>query len=66
MQQEPLIQRTSDPASTSDPAGTGRRTARLGDPAFLRREFTHVRKVATFYNGLGVSDDEQGVPRSTW
>jgi Dolichyl-phosphate-mannose-protein mannosyltransferase len=30
------------------------------DPAFLRREFTHVRQVATFTNGLGVSDDEQG------
>jgi Dolichyl-phosphate-mannose-protein mannosyltransferase len=32
------------------------------DPAFLRREFAHVRLVATFSNGLGVSDDEQGVP----
>jgi hypothetical protein len=30
------------------------------DPAFLRREFAHVRQIATFYNGLGVSDDEQG------
>jgi hypothetical protein len=30
------------------------------DPAFLRREFAHVRLVATFWNGLGVSDDEQG------
>jgi Dolichyl-phosphate-mannose-protein mannosyltransferase len=30
------------------------------DPAFLRREFAHVRWVATFSNGLGVSDDEQG------
>jgi len=30
------------------------------DPALLRREFTHVRLVATFRNGLGVSDDEQG------
>ena len=30
------------------------------DPAFLRREFSHVRLVATFRNGLGVSDDEQG------
>jgi hypothetical protein len=29
-------------------------------PALLRREFTHVRLVATFWNGLGVSDDEQG------
>jgi Dolichyl-phosphate-mannose-protein mannosyltransferase len=31
------------------------------DPAFLRREFGHVRAAATFWNGLGVSDDEQGV-----
>src|SRR5499427_1033188 len=31
------------------------------DPAFLRREFAHVRLVATFWNGMGVSDDEQGV-----
>jgi hypothetical protein len=30
------------------------------DPAFLRREFADVRLVATFWNGLGVSDDEQG------
>jgi len=30
------------------------------DPAFLHREFAHVRLVATFWNGLGVSDDEQG------
>jgi Dolichyl-phosphate-mannose-protein mannosyltransferase len=30
------------------------------DPALLRREFTTVRLVATFWNGLGVSDDEQG------
>jgi hypothetical protein len=29
------------------------------DPALLRREFAHVRLVATFWNGLGVSDDEQ-------
>jgi 4-amino-4-deoxy-L-arabinose transferase-like glycosyltransferase len=32
------------------------------DPALLRREFAHVRQVATFRNGLGVADDEQGVP----
>ena len=32
------------------------------DPALLRREFAHVRQVATFWNGLGVSDDEQGAP----
>jgi hypothetical protein len=31
------------------------------DPAFLHREFAHVRRVATFWNGMGVSDDEQGV-----
>jgi hypothetical protein len=31
------------------------------DPAVLRREFAHVRLAATFSNGLGVSDDEQGV-----
>jgi hypothetical protein len=30
------------------------------DPALLRREFAHVRRVATFWNGIGVSDDEQG------
>lgn len=32
------------------------------DPALLRREFAHVRLVATFWNGLGVSDGEQGAP----
>ena len=43
------------------------------DPAFLRREFRHVRLVATYWNGLGVSDDEQGAQvfvttglRSSW
>jgi len=43
------------------------------DPALLLREFRHVRLVATFWNGLGVSDDEEGVPiyeatglRSSW
>ncbi len=43
------------------------------DPAFLRREFAHVRLVATFRNGLGVGDDEQGAQvylatglRSSW
>jgi hypothetical protein len=30
------------------------------DPAFLRREFTHVRLIDTFWNGPGVNDDEQG------
>jgi hypothetical protein len=29
------------------------------DPVFLRREFATVRRVATFRNGLGVSNDEQ-------
>ena len=29
-------------------------------PALLRRNFTHVRRIATFWNGIGVSDDEQG------
>ncbi|MGO8960397.1 MAG: hypothetical protein ACLQFR_23950, partial [Streptosporangiaceae bacterium] len=30
------------------------------DPRLLHREFRHVKQVATFWNGLGVSDDEQG------
>jgi hypothetical protein len=30
-------------------------------PALLHREFTTVRQVAIFRNGLGVSDDEEGV-----
>jgi 4-amino-4-deoxy-L-arabinose transferase-like glycosyltransferase len=30
------------------------------DPALLHREFAKVRLIATFRNGLGVSDDEQG------
>jgi len=43
------------------------------NPALLRREFTQVRLVATFWNGVGVSDDEQGAQvflatglRSSW
>jgi hypothetical protein len=43
------------------------------DPALLRRLFTSVHQVATFSNGLGVSDDEQGAAiyavtglRTTW
>jgi hypothetical protein len=43
------------------------------DPGLLRREFAHVRQVATFWNGLGVDDDEQGAPvylatglKTTW
>ncbi|HEX4257943.1 MAG TPA: hypothetical protein VH089_22825, partial [Streptosporangiaceae bacterium] len=42
-------------------------------PAVLHRAFAYVRQVATFDNGLGVDDDEQGVPvylatglRSSW
>jgi hypothetical protein len=42
-------------------------------PALLRREFRHVALVATFWNGLGVSDDEEGAQiflatglRSSW
>ena len=30
------------------------------DPALLYREFASVRRLATFENGLGVSDDEEG------
>jgi hypothetical protein len=30
-------------------------------PALLHRIFSHVRQIATFHNGLGVADDEQGV-----
>jgi hypothetical protein len=30
------------------------------DPSLLRREFTSVRLVAVFHNGIGVDDDEQG------
>ena len=43
------------------------------DPTLLRREFRHVTLVATFRNGLGVSDDEEGAQifiatglRSSW
>jgi hypothetical protein len=43
------------------------------DPALLQREFRHVRLVATFRNGLGVADDEEGAQiflatgrRSSW
>jgi hypothetical protein len=32
------------------------------DPAVLHREFATVRQVATFENGVGVSDDEEGAP----
>ncbi len=43
------------------------------DPSFLGREFRHVRQIATFYNGMGIANDEQGSPvylatglRQTW
>jgi hypothetical protein len=29
-------------------------------PGLLHREFSRVWQIATFWNGLGVSDDEQG------
>jgi hypothetical protein len=32
------------------------------DPVLLHQEFRQVRQVATFRNGLGVDDDEQGTP----
>jgi hypothetical protein len=32
------------------------------DPFLLHQEFRQVRQVATFRNGLGVDDDEQGTP----
>jgi hypothetical protein len=55
------------------PAGDRSVIAVNVDPALLRREFIHVRLVATFWNGLGVSDDEQGTRifvatglRSSW
>jgi hypothetical protein len=57
----------------SPPAGDSAAIAVNVDPALLRREFAHVRHVATFWNGLGVADDEQGVQvfvatglRSSW
>jgi hypothetical protein len=55
------------------PAGDRSVIAVNVDPALLHREFTRVRLVATFRNGLGVSDDEQGAQvfiatglRSSW
>jgi Dolichyl-phosphate-mannose-protein mannosyltransferase len=43
------------------------------DPAFLRREFASVRRLAVFRNGIGVADDEEGAViylatglRSSW
>jgi Dolichyl-phosphate-mannose-protein mannosyltransferase len=44
------------------PAGDSSAIAVNVDPGLLRREFAHVRMIATFWNGLGVDDDEQGVP----
>jgi hypothetical protein len=55
------------------PAGDTSAIAVNVDPALLRREFRRVRLVATFWNGLGVSDDEEGAQiflatglRSSW
>ena len=55
------------------PAGDSAAIAVNVDPALLRREFAHVLQVTTFWNGLGVRDDEQGVQifiatglRSSW
>jgi hypothetical protein len=42
------------------PASASSAVAINVDPALLRREFAHVRLVARFWNGLGVSNDEQG------
>lgn len=42
------------------PAGDVNAIAINVDPSLLRREFSHVKRIATFWNGLGVSDDEQG------
>jgi hypothetical protein len=43
------------------------------DPGLLRREYASVRRIGTFENGLGVSDDEEGAVlywatglRSSW
>jgi hypothetical protein len=42
------------------PASASNAIAVNVNPALLRKYFSHVRLVATFWNGLGVSDDEQG------
>ena len=42
------------------PAGDTSAIAVNVDPGLLRREFAHVRLAGTFWNGIGVSDDEQG------
>jgi len=44
------------------PAGDTAAIAINLDLAQLRREFAYVRQIATFRNGIGVSDDEQGAP----
>ncbi|HUZ89419.1 MAG TPA: glycosyltransferase family 39 protein [Candidatus Acidoferrales bacterium] len=44
------------------PAGRAMLIAINVDPALLRSHFTKVREVAVFHNGLGVQDDEEGVP----
>ena len=64
----------SEPRSSLPlPASCSATNARPVVTAPLLREFHHVRLAATFWNGLGVSDDEQGVPvfvatglRSSW
>jgi hypothetical protein len=55
------------------PAGDTSAIAVNVDPVLLRREFRRVRLVAKFWNGLGVSDDEEGAQiflatglRSSW
>jgi Dolichyl-phosphate-mannose-protein mannosyltransferase len=44
------------------PAGASNAIAVNVDPALLRKYFRHFRLVTRFWNGLGVSDDEQGTP----
>ena len=44
------------------PAGDTSAIAVNVDPALLHREFGSVRLVGRFWNGLGVDDDEEGVP----
>jgi hypothetical protein len=44
------------------PAGDTSAIAVNVDPALLHREFADVRLVTRFTNGMGVDDDEQGVP----
>jgi hypothetical protein len=55
------------------PAGDTAAIAINVDPALLRHEFRQVQLIATFWNGLGVRDDEEGAQiflatglRSSW